>query len=105
MERTGCTQLYAQVFFDSVYAINFARIFEIVSSGEGFVIETPAKSQQKSTIMIPITSGRQIGAFRNPPDFVPERRITQLGRHDAFVRPVGGDLELNIDELLATIDD
>lgn len=103
MERTQCTQLYAQVFFDSVYAVNFADMFETIASGEGFIIQTPAKSQQKATIMIPVTSGRKIAAFNSLPKFVPERRVTKLGRHDAFVRPVGGRLRIVPDELLAII--
>jgi len=105
MERTNCEQLYAQVFFDSVYAINFSEIFAIVGSGDGFVIESPAKSQQKATIMIPITRGRRIGQFKAMPDFVVEERITQLGRHDAYVRPVGGDLKIDAEALMATIED
>jgi AccI restriction endonuclease len=99
MQNYDCTQLYAQVFFDSVYAINFEEIFRIIASGQGFAIAEPAKSQQKATIMIPIGSGLQIGTFHKMPDFSVERRVTELGRHDAFVKPVGGNLELLPDAL------
>ena len=34
-----CPQLYCQVFFDSIYAINFLDIFRIIASGTGFRIE------------------------------------------------------------------
>lgn len=104
MERTQCPQIYAQVFFDSVYAINFASVFEIIASGNGFVIESPEKSQQKSTIMIPITSGQKIAEFICSPTFVTSERITTLGRHDAFVRPTGGKLRINSQRFYATID-
>lgn len=103
MQNYDCKQLYAQVFFDSVYAINFERIFSIIASGEGFAIEQPAKSQQKATIMIPIGSGIQIGTFHNLPDFTVEHRVTELGRHDAFVKPIGGNLELNPDTLRSIV--
>jgi hypothetical protein len=63
IERYGIPQAYVQVFFDSIFAINILSVFEIIASGAGFKIETPAKSQEKSTIMIPITSGLQIGLF------------------------------------------
>ena len=92
-------QLYCQVFFDSVFAINILRIFEIVGSGEGFTIETPAKSQQKATIFIPITSGVQVGSFAKQPTFEVEHKITALGRHDVYVRPAGGSVEIDAKEL------
>ncbi|MGC8989370.1 MAG: AccI family restriction endonuclease [Verrucomicrobiia bacterium] len=86
---------YCQVFFDSVFAINFLDIFTIVASGTGFTVETPAKSQEKSTIMIPITSGVQIGTATSMPTLEAEHRVTQLGRHDAFIVPRGGGFELD----------
>ena len=99
MQNYDCKQLYVQVFFDSVYAVSFERIFSIIASGNGFFIEEPAKSQQKATIMIPIGSGLQIGTFHELPTFAVEHRVTELGRHDAFVKPVGGRLELMPDAL------
>ncbi len=99
MERWRKPQEYVQVFFDSVFAINVLTIFEIIGSGRGFLIETPAKSQEKSTIMIPITSGSQVGTFTALPAFKAEEKITRLGRHDAYVVPVGGDLRLDGDAL------
>jgi len=95
IERYGKPQIYAQVFFDSVFAVNFLDVAYIIGSGKGFMIEKPKKSQEKSTIMIPITSGTQIGRFTKSPTFEAAQRITYLGRHDAYVVPTGGRLELD----------
>lgn len=95
-----CPQIYCQVFFDCIYAINFLEIFRIIASGKGFRIETPAKSQLKSTIMIPITSGKSVGNFLSSPSYETELKITRLGRHDAFVKPVGGEVILDKESLL-----
>jgi len=95
IERYRKPQVYAQVFFDSVFALNFLDAACIIGSGEGFVIEKPKKSQEKSTIMIPITCGTQIGRFTELPTFQVAQRITNLGRHDAYVAPTGGRLELD----------
>lgn len=93
-------QIYCQVFFDSVFAINFLEIFRIIASGSGFVIDNPKKSQEKSTIMIPITRGVQI-ATSTLPSFGVEHKVTRLGRHDAYVRPEGGMADLDGKALLA----
>lgn len=95
LERYRVPQTYCQVFFDSVFAINFLDIFTIIGSGSGFTIETPEKSQAKATIMIPITCGTQIGRATAIPTFAAEHRLTELGRHDAFVVPQGGGFELD----------
>jgi hypothetical protein len=94
LERHHVPESYCQVFFDSVFGINFLDIFAIVASGRGFTIETPEKSQEKATIMIPITSGTQIGRATSMPSFAAEHRVTELGRHDAFVVPQGGGFVL-----------
>ena len=95
LERHHVPESYCQVFFDSVFAINFLDIFAIVGRGSGFTIETPEKSQEKATIMIPITSGFQIGDATEMPTFAAEHRVTQLGRHDAYVVPCGGGFQLH----------
>jgi hypothetical protein len=95
LERHRVPQSYCQVFFDSVFAINFLDIFATIGSGRGFTIETPKKSQEKATIMIPITSGTQIGLAIAIPTFAAEHRVTELGRHDAYVVPQGGGFELD----------
>lgn len=95
LERHRVPQSYCQVFFDSVFAINFLDIFVRIGSGSGFTIETPEKSQEKATIMIPITGGTQIGRATAFPTFAAEHRVTELGRHDAYVVPQGGGFELD----------
>ena len=87
-------QSYCQVFFDSVFAINFLHIFARIASGSDYSIETPAKSQEKATIMIPITQGLQVGKATGLPTFAAEHRVTELGRHDAYVVPKGGGFVL-----------
>ncbi len=94
LELHRVPQTYCQVFFDSVFAINFFDIFSAIASGEGYSIETPAKSQEKATIMIPITRGAQVGKATSLPTFAAEHRVTELGRHDAYVVPQGGGFEL-----------
>ncbi len=95
LERHHVSQSYCQVFFDSVFAINFLDIFATIASGEDFSIETPAKSQEKATIMIPITRGVQVGKATSLPTFAAEHHVTKLGRHDAYVVPQGGGFELD----------
>jgi hypothetical protein len=94
LERYRIPESYSQVFFDSIYAINFLDIFSIIAEGRGFMIETPEKSQQKATIMIPITRGKQVGRAIQMPTFAARERVTALGRHDAYVVPEGGAFEL-----------
>jgi len=72
----------------------FAAGFAAIASGSGYSIETPAKSQEKSTIMIPITQGLQVGKATGLPTFAAEHRTTELGRHDAYVVPCGGGFVL-----------
>jgi hypothetical protein len=103
LERHQVQQSYFQVFFDSVFAINFSDIFGIISSGAGFLIEKPDKSQEKATIMIPITRGLQVGAAKELPHFEAEHRVTKLGRHDAFVVPRGGGFSLDREAALRVL--
>jgi AccI restriction endonuclease len=95
IERNKVSQAYCQVFFDSIFAINFLEIFSAIARGEDFTIETPAKSQEKATIMIPITEGLKVGKGTSPPTFAAEHRVTTLGRHDAYVVPQGGGFVLD----------
>ncbi|MCX6875680.1 MAG: AccI family restriction endonuclease [Verrucomicrobia bacterium] len=95
MERFQVPECYAQVFFDSIFGINFLQVFEIIGSGSGFTIEKPRQSQEKATIMIPITCGRHFASCSETPDFRTEIRETRLGRVDAFVSPVSGKFVLD----------
>jgi hypothetical protein len=99
LERHDVPQTYCQVFFDSVFAINFLDIFATIASGTGYAIETPAKSQEKATIMLPITRGVQVGTAKALPSFAAEHRVTALGRHDAYVVPKGGGFVLDADKM------
>jgi len=103
IESFGCPQVYCQVFFDSVFVINVLRIFEIIGKEDNWRIEKPEKSQLKSTIMIPITEGIQVGKFSKLPSFKAKEKVTYLGRHDAYVVPKGGSLKLDFEKLLATL--
>jgi hypothetical protein len=95
LERNKVSQAYCQVFFDSIFAINFLEIFATIARGEDFTIETPAKSQEKATIMIPITAGLKVGRGTSLPTFAAEHKVTALGRHDAYVVPQGGGFVLD----------
>lgn len=95
LERNKVSQAYCQVFFDSIFAVNFRDIFATIARGEDFTIETPAKSQEKATIMIPITAGLKVGKGTSLPTFAAEHRVTALGRHDAYVVPQGGGFVLD----------
>jgi hypothetical protein len=95
LERCGVPESYCQVFFDSIFAINFLSIFRLITTG-AFSVETPKKSQEKNTIMIPITSGVQIGRATSMPTFTARHRVTELGRHDAYVVPEGGGFQLDV---------
>lgn len=95
LERHEVPQTYCQVFFDSIFAINFLDIFGTIASGTGYSIESPARSQEKATIMLPITRGVRIGTTTGLPTFAAEHRVTALGRHDAYVVPRGGGFVLD----------
>lgn len=99
VERYRVPQIYCQVFFDSIFAINFLDIFAVISGGEDYTIEKPEKSQEKATIMIPITCGRQIGKATALPRFTAEHKITALGRHDAYVTPQGGGFKIEAEAI------
>ena len=94
LERYRVPQIYCQVFFDSVFAINFLDIFKFIAGEDRYTVEKPEKSQQKATIMIPITRGIQIGKATSSPSFAAEHTVTELGRHDVYVVPHGGGLEI-----------
>ena len=106
LERKHIPQAYFQVFFDSVFAINVLDIFELIGTwkkGSAIKFETPAKSQEKATIMIPITLGTQVGTLSTLPQFTVEHKVTELGRHDAYVKPIGGKLTLDAEKVKAVL--
>ena len=106
LERKPISQAYFQVFFDSVFAINVLDIFELIGAwkkGSAIKFETPAKTQEKATIMIPITLGTQVGTLSTLPQFTAEHKVTELGRHDAYVKPIGGKLTLDAEKVKAVL--
>jgi hypothetical protein len=103
LERHPIPQLYCQVFFDAAFAISVLDILKIIAAEpKTYVIERDAANQLKTTIKIPVTSGRQIGWIQAP-DFRAEHRVTRLGRHDAFVVPTGGRAQIDAQALRETI--
>lgn len=87
IERYQISQTYCQVFFDSVFGMNFLDIFEWIGR-EKFKIDNPDKSQGKATILIPITEGGLIGRFHHTPNQTVRPKISRLGRHDTYIEPI-----------------
>tara|TARA_Y100000590_G_C15672902_1_gene996914 strand:- start:1022 stop:1918 length:897 start_codon:yes stop_codon:yes gene_type:complete len=101
IERQNVPQFYCQVFFDSIYLINVKEIFKIIAEGTGSVIiDKPAASQLKSTIFIPITRGVVIGNVKEAPNFEAKTKISNSGKIDAYVVPVGGKFVLDEKQFL-----
>jgi hypothetical protein len=98
IERMGLPQAYAQVFFDSAWAMDFADIFEWIGSTDKLKVENPDKSQGKATILIPITAGEQIASFIETPqhEVIPKRN--RLGRHDTYLQPIFKPNALELDK-------
>lgn len=96
MERYRKPQAYCQVFFDSVFGMNFLDIFEWIGR-EKFKIDNPDKSQGKATILIPITVGQQLGSFQHTPEQTVHPKVSRLGRHDTFIEPVFDETNLKIE--------
>jgi hypothetical protein len=89
-------QSYFQVFFDKVYGINFIDILDlIISEKKEIKIESPLKSQLKTTIVIPVDFGLEIATVIEKPKIVAVEKITKLGRHDFYVKPTDGKIEIN----------
>ena len=95
IERYQIPQAYCQVFFDSIYGMNFLDIFEWIGR-EKFKIDNPDKSQGKATILIPITEGLQVGRFARTPTQTVRPKVSRLGRHDTYIEPVFDENNLEI---------
>jgi hypothetical protein len=102
LKNFSVPQIYAQVFFDSIFAINFLTIISAIIEG-AYIIDSPKKSQEKATIMIPITVGRKIGTATSIPDFAAVHEVNRLGRHDAYVKPTGGGFKVDPVALESTL--
>ena len=95
-------QIYAQVFFDYVYAIDFRSIIQYIATARKLNIINPKRSG-KITIMVPITEGLRIAKVAEAPHFEVVHRVTESGRHDIFAKPVGGRIDLVGDALLTLV--
>lgn len=96
-------QSYVQVFFDEVHAIGFATMLEYIVSGEKLVVEKHDRSD-KTTIMIPISVGGQVGSITDMPSFSVVHNILKSGRHDIFAKPDGGSMEIDVDQIIRSFE-
>lgn len=104
IEKYQVSQSYCQVFFDSVFGMNFVDIFEWIGRGK-FKIDNPDKSQGKATILIPITEGTLLGRFHHTPHQTVQPKISRLGRHDTYIEPIyePGNLSIDSDSLYSVL--
>jgi hypothetical protein len=96
-------QLYAQVFLDEVHAIGVREIMQYIIAAERLKVEEYERNK-KYTIMVPLSTGVQIGRISKYPEFEVVDRPTRDGRHDIFARPIGGEIDVDaalVEQLLA----
>jgi len=104
LEQHRLPQFYIQIFFDSAFAISVLQIFELIAGWpKGLTFVKPKKSQDKPTIFIPISFGKQVGTMVTAPTFSAETRESALGQVEAFVVPSGGKLTLDREVLLRVL--
>jgi hypothetical protein len=103
IENFGKPQAYAQVFLDVVYAIGFLDILRYISQASVIKIDKPKRSG-KITIMIPISSGTDIGRVSRYPKFEVVDRTTANGRHDIYAKPSNGEIKLDPAAVLSLFD-
>jgi hypothetical protein len=92
--RCSVSQVYAQVFFDDVHAMNFLDIMSYIAATDRLRIENPARSR-KTTIMIPLSKAMKIGQVVEEPFFEVAQKTTLTGRRVIYAEPLGG--EINVD--------
>ena len=93
---------YIQVFFDSIYALNFAYVFELINELDSKLkLEKPSRSA-KPTIMIPISNGICIGEV-TPPEFTVVHNALASGRHDIYAAPFGGNANIDVTRLMQVL--
>ncbi|WP_346296475.1 AccI family restriction endonuclease [Rhodopseudomonas sp. P1] len=95
-------QAYVQVFFDEVWGIGFLQIMELIASGAKLRVEKHKRSS-KTTIMVPLSNGMQIGQVVEQPTFTLVHNITKNGRHDIFAKPQGGEIQINDGQLVSLL--
>lgn len=92
--RYSVPQIYAQVFFDDVHAINFLEIMKYIAVTERLRIENPARSR-KTTIMIPLSKAVKIGEVVEEPFFEVAQKTTVTGRRVIYAEPLGGTISVD----------
>lgn len=96
--RYSVPQIYAQVFFDDVYGINFLDIMRYIAGSERLRIENPARSR-KTTIMVPLSKSAKIGEVVEEPFFEVAQKTTLTGRRVIYAEPLGGTIKVDPDAL------
>lgn len=118
----GVPHFYFQVFFDAIYAISFKEILSLLCTADirisgainkkvrgykdgelVFAIEKNPKNQFKETIHIFVDSGSLIANYVVEPELIGTKRELAGGRLLHYVSFVGGDASLDVDALLALI--
>jgi hypothetical protein len=109
IETYRIPHFYVQVFFDSIYAIPFHRILEILTDlhnkNKIYTLERNAKNQFKSTIHIDIAQGWKLGEVCSMPQPVAEARKLERGRMLFYVKFREGASEIDgtvFDEMIRT---
>jgi len=100
IESTNVPHFYVQVPFDEVNAIGFHSALEIMCDGKkgrDYVVEKPAKSQNKTTVKIPFSVGRKIGDIEDELYYKATRIICENGRVILGVKVKGGNLVVSGD--------
>lgn len=96
-------QAYVQVFFDEVHAMGFAQMLEYIGNAKKLRVEKHDRSD-KTTIMIPISNGKEVGKVLEPPSFAVVHNTLRSGRHDIFARPSGGKMAIDFKSLLTSLE-
>lgn len=103
IENYNVPHYYFQVFFDKIYAISFEDILKTVSNsqneGSVFSIESDNKNQNKTTIKIRSTHGKQIASRVDEPSHQSVRKEMDKGRLLFYVKFHGGTAYLDIENL------
>lgn len=87
-------QVYAQVLLDTVHVIGVAEIISYLSTAEKIEMMNPKRSG-KETIKVPLSKGHEAGKIVEYPELHAIDRIAKNGRHDWFIRPEGGKIEVD----------
>jgi len=97
---------YFQVCLDEVYGISFRNVLKfILNSNTKGIIEKNPNNAEKATIHIPFSKAIKIGEFVEPAEFDSENYEDDRGRINPYVRPKGGKLVFDVDEVKRCLQD